>query len=75
MADQAHVPGTMNSDEQRSTFNGVMKFSGQWGIPASMAIGAFFTLLLINSGILGGFIGAIVTFIFFRWVLMTFFAH
>ena len=75
MADQPHEPGTMDVSDQNATYNGVMKFTGQWGAPFSIGLAVFFTALLVNAGILGGIVAFILSFIATRWVLMTFFAH
>ena len=75
MSDNDYVQGTMDTQEQKDTFRDVMTFSAKMGIPFSMGVGAFFTALLVNSGLIGGAVVFLLVFLLSRWVLMTFFAH
>ena len=75
MADQDYERGTMDVSDQQSTFNGVMKFSGYWGMPFSIAFSVFFTVLLVKAGIPAAIFAAILSFIFTQIGVKTFFAH
>ena len=75
MADQDYERGTMDVSDQQSTFNGVMKFSGYWGMPFSIALAVFFTVLLVGGGLLSGFFSFVLSFIFTQIGVKTFFAH
>ena len=75
MADQPHEPGSMDISDQNATYNGVMAFTGKWGAPACLAFTVMVAAFLVNAGFLGAIFSAIITFVFTRWVLMTFFAH
>ncbi len=75
MADHDYVPGSMDVTQQKGTFSSVMKFSGYWGLPLSLALGAFFTALLRDSGLFGGFALFVVVFIFTHIGVKTFFSH
>ena len=75
MAENDFVPGTMDIEDQKKTYVGVMKFSGFWGMPASIGLGVFFTSLLVGSGIPVAILMFILTFIFVRVGVKMFFAH
>ena len=75
MADQNYTPGSMDISDQKKTYSGVMKFSGYWGLPFSLALGAFFTALLKDSGIFGGLFLFVVVFIVTHIGVKTFFSH
>lgn len=74
MADNEHVPGTMDVTAQKSTYEGVMGFASQWGVAICLGLTAFFTSLLIGAGfyailVLAGVIIAV------HLIAKTFFSH
>ena len=75
MAEDDFVPGSMDISDQKSTYERVMRCSGYWGLPFSMALGTFFTALLADNGLLGGFFLFIVVFIFTHIFVKMFFSH
>ncbi|MCI5046267.1 MAG: hypothetical protein MRY59_02100 [Aquisalinus sp.] len=75
MADDDYVPGSMDISDQKSTYENVMKFSGYWGMPFSIALGTFFTALLADSGLLAGFFIFFLVFILTHIFVKMFFAH
>ena len=48
MADNDYVRGSMDVSDQQSTYKTVMKFGMEWGAPFSLALAAFFTVLLVG---------------------------
>ncbi len=75
MADNDYVHGSMDASDQESTYVSVMKFSGYWGLPASMAIGAFVAAILKDSGLFLGFILFVAVFVLTQIGVKTFFSH
>ncbi len=75
MSDQDYERGSMDVSMQSGTYNGVMKFSGLWGMPFSIALGVFFTALLRDTGISMAFLIFLVVFFGTRIGVKAFFSH
>ena len=75
MADQDYVSGTMDVSDQRKTYERVMGFGSKHGVGLSMALALFFTMLLLDTGILAAMIGAFVCYLAIYWIVRLFFTH
>ncbi|GGC97280.1 aa3-type cytochrome c oxidase subunit IV [Aquisalinus flavus] len=75
MADNDYVRGSMDVSDQKTTYSALMKYGMQWGAPLSLALTAFFTALLLNAGIIGGFFVFLVVLIGCHLFVKTFLSH
>lgn len=73
MTDEA-TQRALDAEEHRRTYVAIMKFTGEFGVPFTMALGVFFTNLVLGNGWLSVFAG-ILTYVIVYFVVKTFFSH
>ncbi len=73
MADSNYQPGSMDVSQQKATFNGIMKYSANWAIPACAGITALVTGVLVGADF-SSVLMFILAFLLTRW-LLSIFAH
>lgn len=64
-----------DAQEHVKIYNGIMKASGEVGVPFSLGLAAFFTNLVMRNGVGMAFVAGVVTYLFTWWVVRTFFSH
>ncbi len=75
MAESDYVFGEMDVTEQKTTYERVMGFGSRHGVGISLGLSVFFTLLLIKSGLIAAFFGALITYIVTYFIVKMFFTH
>lgn len=74
MADDA-AQRLMDAEEHRRSYVGIMKATGEVGVPFCLALGAFFTNLVMRNGIGIALVAGILTYLLVFFVVKTFFSH
>jgi len=64
-----------DDEMNRNTYNAVMNFSATFGVPAALALSAFFTSLVMANGFWLSVGVFIVTFVAVLLIAKTFFTH
>ena len=75
MAENDYVQGEMDINMQKGTYEAVMRVGSRHGVGFSLGLALFFTMLLLNSGIILAIFGAIVVYIATYWIVKLFFTH
>ncbi|MGV6801418.1 MAG: aa3-type cytochrome c oxidase subunit IV [bacterium] len=75
MSDNSYTKGDMNIAEQRRTYESVMRFSVNWGVPASIAVAALVAFLLMDMGLLPSIFFAAIILFAVQYIGKTFFTH
>ncbi len=65
----------MDAEEHRRSYVAIMKATGEVAVPFTMALGVFFTNLVMRNGIGVALVGAIITYLLVFFVVKTFFSH
>jgi hypothetical protein len=74
MADEA-AQRLADAEEHRRTYKGIMKATGEVGVPFALALTVFFTNLVLANGVGVALAGGVITYLFVFFVVRTFFAH
>ena len=64
-----------DAQEHVKIYKGVMKASGEFGVPFSLGLTAFFANLVMRNGIGMAIVAFILVYVFSWWVVRTFFSH
>lgn len=70
-----HDGDILDPEEHRQTYEGVMRASGEIGVPFSLALTMFFTNLVLANGVGVALIAAIATYIAAFFIVRAFFSH
>ena len=73
MAESDYQRGTMDVSAQQKTYEAVMRFSGFWGVPASLGLTAMFAGLSARTGFWAALIIGFAVFFFVRAIFKLFF--
>ncbi|MBY0422312.1 MAG: hypothetical protein K2Q06_08410 [Parvularculaceae bacterium] len=65
----------LDPSAHRRTYKSIMKWSSEHGVPFSLALATFFTLLVMREGIGVAFIGFVVVYVFVHVISRTFFSQ
>jgi len=65
----------LDEEENRKTYEAVMGFSSEVGVPFSLALTMFFVMLVMANGWLMGLIAGAATYLFAYFVVKAFFSH
>ncbi len=74
MAEKASE-NTEHAEERRKTYAGIMKATGEIGVPAVLGLAVFFTNLVMRNGLGVALVAFIVTYLLVWFVVRTFFSH
>lgn len=74
MADET-AQRLQDAEEHRKSYEQIMKFSAEVGVPASLGLTAFFTNLVMANGIGVAFVSFVATYLFVYFVVRAFFSH
>lgn len=66
---------TMDAEEHRKSYHAIMKAAGEFGVPFSMGLAAFFTNLVMRNGLPVAIIAFIFTYLLVWFIVRTFFSH
>ncbi|MEM1396095.1 MAG: hypothetical protein AAF742_02620 [Pseudomonadota bacterium] len=69
------VESNPDSESQRRTYEAVMRFSSQFGVPFAIALTMFFTNLVMGNGVQIAIVAAIATHLFVFFIVKAFFSH
>ncbi|MEQ1932243.1 MAG: hypothetical protein ABL957_17165 [Parvularculaceae bacterium] len=65
----------MDAEEHRRSYVGVMKATGEVGVPFCLALGVFFTNLVMRNGVGIALVAGVITYLLVFFVVKTFFSH
>ena len=64
-----------DAEDNRRTYQQIMRASGEVGVPFSLALTVFFTNLVLANGVPLAILGAIITYLAVFFIVRTFFSH
>ena len=64
-----------DAEEHRRSYQQIMKFSSEVGVPASLGLTMFFTQLVMANGIGMALLAGVLTYVLVYFVVRTFFSH
>jgi hypothetical protein len=64
-----------DAEEHRKAYQSIMKAGTEIGVPFSMALTMFFTVLVMAKGIGAALVMAVITYLFVHFVVKAFFTH
>jgi len=65
----------MDAEEHQKTYDGIMRASGQIGVPFALALTMFFTSLTMANGFILSLFAGVAVYFFVFFVVKTFFSH
>lgn len=65
----------MDAEEHRRSYTAIMKAASEVAVPFSLALGAFFTNLVMRNGVGTALVAGILTYLLVFFVVRTFFSH
>jgi len=65
----------MDAEEHRKSYESVMRFSAEFGVPFSLALAMFFTQLVMASGIGVAIVAAVLVHLAVFFIVKMFFSH
>ncbi len=65
----------MDAEEHRRSYVAIMKATGEVAVPFTMALGVFFTNLVMRNGIGIALVAGVLTYLLVFFVVKTFFSH
>lgn len=74
MADNA-LHRAADAEQNQKTYQAVMRFSAEVGVPACMGLGMFFTQLVMAHGVPAAFLGGVLVYVAVLIVVKLFFSH
>ena len=74
MAENA-MQRAVDAEQNKRTYDGVMRFSAEFGVPFCLALAMFFTQLVLANGIGTAFIAGLVVHVLSFVVVKLFFSH
>lgn len=74
MADNA-LQRTADAEQNRKTYQGVMRFSAEWGVPGCLGLGMFFTQLVMANGLGAAIVSGVLVHVATLIVVKLFFSH
>ena len=64
-----------DAEEHRRSYQQIMKFAGEVGVPASLGLTMFFTQLVMANGIGMALVAGVLTYVLVYFIVRTFFSH
>ncbi|MEM9705413.1 MAG: hypothetical protein AAF850_04980 [Pseudomonadota bacterium] len=66
---------TLDAEQNRQTYDAVMRVAGSIGVPFSLALTMFFTNLVLANGIGLSIVAAVITYLAVFFIVKAFFSH
>lgn len=70
-----NAQASADAENNRKTYEAVMRASSEVGVPFSMALTMFFTNLVMANGLVTAFVAALVTHVLVYVIVKMFFSH